>query len=231
MKKLIDGLELSRDTVVVQYKGLVHKLARRLSPGNNAFVEDLTQVGFIGLLDAFDRYDGRRGVLFYTFASRYIYGRMLRENYAKGSVYTPVDVVAKAHSIERAGLWESTNEQIAEQLGFRIGEIRNARIYFDKKDSTSLDQPNEDGTLDTYGLTPFAEDFTGAVVAEYFSMMNEREKCIVRGLMKGYTQSQIALSMNTSQQRVGQIMKGLREKITNAEVTHERKTHSNLTRN
>ncbi len=56
---------------------LARRIAERLPPGCELACEDLASFGAIGLLEAFDRYDGQRDILFTTFAEYRIRGAMM----------------------------------------------------------------------------------------------------------------------------------------------------------
>ncbi len=56
---------------------LARRIAERLPPGCELGSEDLASFGAIGLLEAFDRYDDERDILFTTFAEYRIRGAMM----------------------------------------------------------------------------------------------------------------------------------------------------------
>ena len=76
----IDGLfermphEEAREAIAVHFQPFVEYFARRFA-GRGELVEDLVQVGNIGLLNAIDRFDRSRGVQFSTYAAATIVGR------------------------------------------------------------------------------------------------------------------------------------------------------------
>src|SRR5688572_32893595 len=63
-----------KDLIMVQYTGLVERLARRFS-GIEPH-QDLVQVGFIGLLNALSKFDPAAGVKFTTYATHLITGEI-----------------------------------------------------------------------------------------------------------------------------------------------------------
>jgi RNA polymerase sigma factor for flagellar operon FliA len=69
----------SRNRIITHYmRGHVRRIAERMRshlPGQ-VEVDDLAQQGYLGLVDAIDRFDENRGVKFETFSSRRIYGAM-----------------------------------------------------------------------------------------------------------------------------------------------------------
>ena len=61
------GDESARDQIVEQFMPLVRKIASRYA-GRGEPMEDLVQVGSIGLVLAIERFDIERGVKFSTYA-------------------------------------------------------------------------------------------------------------------------------------------------------------------
>lgn len=84
-ERRVDGQ--TRDEVCLQYQSRIlltaRRLAERLPPNCGLSLEDLAGYGAVGLLEAFDRFDAERSILFSTFAEYRIRGAMmdaLRQN-------------------------------------------------------------------------------------------------------------------------------------------------------
>jgi len=73
--------QLDRNAMIKQYQPLVSRLAHHMMAKlpANVQVDDLIQVGLIGLSDALTRYQVEQGVQFETFATQRIRGAMLDE--------------------------------------------------------------------------------------------------------------------------------------------------------
>ncbi len=73
--------QLDRNAMIRQYQPLVRKLAHHMMAKlpANVQVDDLIQVGLIGLSDALTRFESNQGVQFETFATQRIRGAMLDE--------------------------------------------------------------------------------------------------------------------------------------------------------
>ena len=73
--------QLDRNALIRQYQPLVRKLAHHMMAKLPASVEvdDLIQVGLIGLSEALSRYEAAQGVQFETFATQRIRGAMIDE--------------------------------------------------------------------------------------------------------------------------------------------------------
>ncbi len=70
------ALGLDPETVLRNYKRLVYKIANRYRPSGE--IEDLAQVGRVGLLRAAERFDPDRGAEFTTYAIKLIEGDILK---------------------------------------------------------------------------------------------------------------------------------------------------------
>jgi RNA polymerase sigma factor for flagellar operon FliA len=71
----------TRDAILRQHLGLVYHVAHQLSRArtNDVELDDLVSAGTLGLIDAFEHFDGSRGLAFSTFAAPRIRGAMLDE--------------------------------------------------------------------------------------------------------------------------------------------------------
>jgi len=67
-----------RDRLVAQHERMVKYLASRFGAGASTSLDDLVQVGFVGLIAAIDRFDPEKGVSFVTFAVPTILGEIKR---------------------------------------------------------------------------------------------------------------------------------------------------------
>ena len=76
-----------REQLIVQHLGLVSALARRFGADGRE-LDDLIQVGAIGLIQAIDRFDPSRGVAFRSYAVPTILGEMRRYFRDKASTST-----------------------------------------------------------------------------------------------------------------------------------------------
>src|SRR6185312_16501993 len=78
-----DGDLQAREQLIEQYMSLVRSLARRYSYRGEQ-LEDLVQIGAIGLIKAIDRFDLDRGVELTTYATPNIIGEIKRHFRDKG---------------------------------------------------------------------------------------------------------------------------------------------------
>ena len=107
-------------------KFLAARLAWRVPP--HVDVDDLIQVGIIGLLQSAERYDPQRGVKFQTYANRRIQGAML--DYLRSLDWTPRSVRRRSRLMEKAYLDASQRlgtqpavEDVAQEIGVGVAEL------------------------------------------------------------------------------------------------------------
>src|SRR5262249_43738504 len=71
------GAQIARERLIESYLPLVRTVARRYA-GRGESLDDLVQIGALGLIRASDRFDASRGVAFATFAAPAIDGEIRR---------------------------------------------------------------------------------------------------------------------------------------------------------
>lgn len=124
--------QLDKNSLIKQYQPLVRRLAHhmmaKLPPSVD--VDDLIQVGLIGLSDALSRFEASQGVQFETFATQRIRGAMLdelRENdwMSRGSRKSQKEIESAVRKLEHK-LGRSPSEgEIAAELGMKLAEYQS----------------------------------------------------------------------------------------------------------
>ncbi|HEB86402.1 MAG TPA: RNA polymerase sigma factor FliA [Gammaproteobacteria bacterium] len=117
------------EELVNSYSGLVQRIAYHLIARLPAsvIVDDLIQVGMLGLLDAAQHYDASQGASFETYATIRIRGSMLdelrRNDWAPKSVHRKArDVMAVVSRIEGESGREARASEVARELGISLDE-------------------------------------------------------------------------------------------------------------
>jgi len=117
------------EQLVEQHAGLVHRIAYHLKARLPAtvLVDDLIQVGMLGLLDAWHHYDPSQGASFETYATIRIRGSMLdelrRNDWAPKSVHRKArELLQAAQKIEARTGREARAAEIAALLGLSLTE-------------------------------------------------------------------------------------------------------------
>ncbi len=106
-------------------KKIAHHLLGRLPP--SVLIEDLTQAGLIGLIEAYGHFDDTKGASFETYAGIRVRGAMLDEirkgDWAPRSVHRNARAIASAIQIvEHQNGRQARDTEIAEQLGLPLVE-------------------------------------------------------------------------------------------------------------
>jgi RNA polymerase sigma-B factor len=208
---------------------LVRSLARRYSYRGEQ-LEDLVQIGAIGLIKAIDRFDLSRGVELTTYATPNIIGEIKRHFRDKGwSVRVPRGLqelnVQLSRLVEQLTVQLSrspTIPELAKAAGVEEEEVLEAlesgRAY------TSLSLSVGGGGGDDDDLDPLESLGTEehqyevsedrAVLAPGFKALDERERKILQlRFFEGLTQSQIAQQVGISQMHVSRLIRRSLEKI------------------
>ncbi|MFN5940716.1 MAG: RNA polymerase sigma factor FliA [Polaromonas sp.] len=153
--------QLSRDALLKQYTPLVRRMAHHMIAKVPASVEvdDLIQVGMIGLADALARYEIGHGTQFETFATQRIRGSMideLRETdwLSRASRKGQKDIEKAIHKLEQRFGRGPQEQEIADEMNVSLSDYQDmltkARgtqlIYLE--DLSGRD--DDDGVLDRY---------------------------------------------------------------------------------
>ena len=211
-----------RERLVEQFIGLVEFLARRFKNRGEP-LEDLVQVGTIGLLKAIDRFDLEREVEFSTYATPTIVGELKRHFRDKGwAVRVPrrlqelhlelTKVVGHlGHDLGRA----PTVAEIAKAADISEEEVLEGLEIAQAYNFTSLDAPIDTGDGSS---TSFADQLGEddehlenleyrASLAPEMAKLPERDRTIVYlRFFKGMTQSEIAERLGISQMHVSRLL-------------------------
>ncbi len=147
-----DGDESARDQVLVELMPLVRALAARYA-GRGEALEDLVQVGSIGLIKAVDRFDIDRGVDISSYAVPTIVGEIRRHFRDKAwAMHVPRRLKELSVRLSRV-LDQLTNElgrsptiaELAQAVGVEEEEVIDALDSTNAYSTRSLHAPFEDG--------------------------------------------------------------------------------------
>ncbi|UDF33401.1 UNVERIFIED_ORG: RNA polymerase sigma factor FliA [Shinella sp. XGS7] len=122
---------LDNSSLIKQYSPLVRRLAHQMIAKlpANVEIDDLIQVGLIGLTDALSRFDVGQGVQFETFATQRIRGAMLDELrggdwMSRGTRRQQREIEAAVHKLEQKLGRAPQESEIAAQMGISLGEYQ-----------------------------------------------------------------------------------------------------------
>jgi RNA polymerase sigma-B factor len=219
----------AREKLIEQYMSLVRSLARRYSYRGEQ-LEDLVQIGAIGLIKAIDRFDLDRGVELTTYATPNIIGEIKRHFRDKGwAVRVPRGL--QELNVQLSRLMEQltvqlgrspTIPELAKASGSTEEEVLEAlesgRAYSSLSLSTGGggDGDEDLDPLESIGSEEHQYEVSEdrAVLAPGFRALDERERTILQlRFFDGLTQSQIAQQIGISQMHVSRLIRRSLEKI------------------
>jgi RNA polymerase sigma-B factor len=217
--------QYARNTLIELNISLVRFAAGRFR-NRSEQMEDIIQVGTIGLIKAIDRFDLSREVEFTTFAVPYIVGEIKRSfRDTSWAVHVPrrlqelrVDL-AKAKDELSQGLDRSpTTAELAAHLGLSMEEVTEGIVAGNGYTAGSLDLPNNGDADSSGGGGTFAErlgeDDPGMESVENVQALKplvadlpERDREILRMRFgEEMTQSEIGARLGVSQMHVSRLL-------------------------
>ena len=211
-----------REKLVAQYIGLVEFLARRFRNRGEP-LEDLIQVGTIGLLKAIDRFDLDREVEFSTYATPTVVGELKRHFRDKGWAVRVPRRLQELHleltkTVNRLGqeLGRSpTVAEIAEAAGITEESVLEGLEIAQAYNFTSLDAPidSDDGGSTTFADQLGSEDeqlenleYRASLAPEMEKLPERERRILYLRFFKGMTQSEIAGRLGISQMHVSRLL-------------------------
>jgi RNA polymerase sigma-B factor len=224
-----DGDLRAREQLIEQYMSLVRSLARRYSYRGEQ-LEDLVQIGAIGLIKAIDRFDLERGVELTTYATPNIIGEIKRHFRDKGwAVRVPRGMqelnVQLSRLVEQLTVQfarSPTIPELAKAAGADEEEVLEAlesgRAYTSLSLSVGCGGGDDDDLdpLESLGTEEHQYEVSEdrALLAPGFKLLDERERWILQlRFFDGLTQSQIAQQVGISQMHVSRLIRRSLEKI------------------
>lgn len=213
----------SREELIIAFHPLVRtiacRMARRLPPSVD--VDELINVGMLGLIDAVDRFDTERGVPFKSYAEIRIQGAMIdslrHDDWIPRSVRRKSNLLQDTRTRLTQGLGrDPTREEMAHVMDISLEEyeklVRESRI----SKLISLDvSTTEDGK------TPLVESVTNhednpemllgseelkGVVSRAVSCLPEKERlAVTKYYLQGLTLKQIGTLLGVTESRACQL--------------------------
>ncbi|WP_392958291.1 RNA polymerase sigma factor SigF [Streptomyces sp. LN245] len=215
--------QYARNTLIEMNLTLVRFAAARFRSRGKDEMEDVVQVGTIGLIKAIDRFELTREVEFTSFAIPYIVGeikRFFRDT--TWAVHVPRRLqearvaLAKATEELRGRLGRTpTVKELAQLMVLTEDEVNEARLASNGYNSSSLDATISSGTDGEAALADFigtddqalelVEDFNA--LAPLIAELDDRERRIIHmRFIDELTQAQIGEHLGVSQMHVSRLL-------------------------
>ncbi|MET8954782.1 RNA polymerase sigma factor SigF [Streptomyces sp. NPDC004393] len=218
--------QYARNTLVEMNMSLVRYAAGRFRSRGPEEMEDIVQVGMIGLIKAIDRFELSREVEFTSFAIPYIFGeikRFFRDT--SWAVHVPRRLQEARVQLARAKEELSsrlsrtpTTKELSELMSLPADEVLEAQLASNGYKSASLDaaiNSSEDGEA---ALADFigAEDAVLGLVEDFHALapviaeLDERDRKIIHWrFVEELTQAQIGERLGISQMHVSRLISRL----------------------
>ena len=226
LKRTKNGDEAAREELIYGTLRLVLSIIQRFS-GRKENVDDLFQVGCIGLIKAVDNFNVELDVKFSTYAVPMIIGeirRYLRDNNSIRISRSVRDLAYRAlqarEDLTRQKEREPSVDEIAQHLGQEREAVLRAMeaivepislyepVYSENGDSIYvMDQLSDTSSGDEHWLENIA-------LRDAMNKLNERERKIIEmRFYRNKTQMEIAESIGISQAQVSRLEKGALERM------------------
>ncbi|WP_100330834.1 RNA polymerase sporulation sigma factor SigG [Bacillus xiapuensis] len=219
-KQLQSGELSARETLINGNLRLVLSVIQRFN-NRGEYVDDLFQVGCIGLMKSIDNFDLSHNVRFSTYAVPMIIGeirRYLRDNNPIRVSRSLRDVAYKALQVREKLMSETSKEPTAEEISKELGVPKEDIVFaLDSiQDPVSLFEPiYNDGGDPIFVMDQLSDDsckdsnwIEEIALKEGLKRLNEREKMIIRKrFYQGKTQMEVADEIGISQAQVSRLEK------------------------
>ncbi len=190
---------LDNDAMLEQYSTLVRRLAHQMIAKlpANVEIDDLIQVGMIGLADALARFDASQGVQFETFATQRIRGAMLDELrgtdwMSRGNRRQQRSIEAAVHKLEQKLGRAPVESEIAREMGVSLAEYQESLGRVRGTQLVYLEDMNGDDGDEDYLDRHVADD-----AGNPLSMLQDRRmrEALVAGIKNLPEREQFVMSM------------------------------------
>ena len=222
------GDEAARDELIMSHLNLVRFLASKFKNRGEP-LDDLVQVGTIGLIKAIDRFDPDRGLEFTTYATPTVMGEIKRHFRDKGwSVRVPRRLQELSAKVNQATdeltkqLQRSpSTEEVAKRLGVSVDEVLEAMESSGAYSSVPLegggsDDDDSPSVIDHYATVDqdLAASDDRMVIEDTIAGFSPREQEVIRMRFRdGLTQVEIAKRLGISQVQVSRLLRRTLKKV------------------
>lgn len=215
------GEYIMDDKIVEEYSHLIYKLAHFFPNYQNK--EDLYQVGYKGLIQAYQHFDHSLGVKFSTYAYQYIFGEMNKLVIEDSGLKVSRNLRKVKSQIEKVRMLlsqelmrEPTDQEIFTYLGIDSLEFKEA--IESSASIQSLDQPLvEEGKEFTLYDTVASSEIdmeTRIAFKQELENLTEVERCIIEErYLKDLSQQEVAALHGMTQVQVSREEKKIKAKI------------------
>ena len=208
-----------RERIILEYVPLIKYVAGRLAVhmGSQVDYDDMLGYGVFGLMDAIDKFDYTKGVLFESYASLRIRGEII--DGVRKLDWVPRTLRKKSRQLEQAYselendlCREPTYEEFGDKLGCSVDEVRDMMAQYSIAPLVSLDdiiaQNSAPQILDDSNDPDavFERNEITRVLADVIDKLKDRERLIITlYYYEEMTLTEISATLGVTQSRVSQI--------------------------
>lgn len=221
-----EGDPNARERLVLDNVGLVWSIVRRFA-GRGHDLEDLYQIGCIGLIKAIDKFNLEFDVKFSTYAVPMISGeikRFLRDDGMIKVSRSLKELGMRVSSAREEMIWELGREPGLEELAKRVGVTReevaaSMEAFTEVESIYKTVGSGEDQNLRLLDKLPDEREqqeelLNRMVLKQLLEQLTEKDReIIMRRYFENQTQSQIAADLNISQVQVSRLEKKILRKM------------------
>lgn len=215
---------VARERLIERHLPLVRALARRYAHHGER-IEDLVQVGSIGLIEAVDRFDPEKGSDLASFAVPTIAGEIknhLRDRAAVVRIPRRVATLSARLRAERESLTARlcrtpTLSELAREMGIREDDAASAIETEHARVTLSLTDVSADGDAPAMAEDVFATCDDRLLLAAGFRTLDTRQRRILHlRFYAGLSQAEIAREVGLSQIQVSRVIRASLERMRGA---------------
>lgn len=211
-------------SVIEQTMYIVKQIASNITVPAGMTLEDLIQVGTLGLIKAIDLYEHGKNTRFSTYAIYFVRGEILhylRDNVpivkAPRSLQENVYKVTNAiKDLKQQGITNPNYDQISQLTGIEPEKVEQVLEIVTNKLTVSIDQINDEeedfSLLDKVSYSEYKDEFglyeNRLLLTDLLSQLPKDLREIIEwSYIEGFTQSEIAKKLNISQMQVSRKIK------------------------
>lgn len=201
------------------YLGLVRRIVIHLRPRIPAYIEldDMIQLGTIGLIEAEKNFDPEQGVSFISFAKARIRGAIIDEARRLSDISRLAIKNSKAHS---EAIHELANQlgrppdsrEVAEKLSISVETYHDQRTHANHLNMVALDALVDESSFDASHhqndvFDEIADDNVKSVIAEAIATLDQRKQLILKlYYVEEMNLKEIGVIVGVNESRVSQIL-------------------------
>ena len=220
--------QLNRDELIMQYYPMVRRISYRMARRLPRYVdvEDLVNIGMLGLIDAVDRFEPGRAPSFAAYARIRVQGAIVDE--MRKNDWVPRSVRDRAELLERTRQElkrqlkrEPTPAEIASHMGVSMERLQELYRTADVRVLVSMEDGGEDeGTIgdtisdDENANESIARQLFGEKIRDVVDTLPARERTIVEMYYyRDLTFKEIAQVLGVTESRVSQLHSRMKRRL------------------